>query len=505
MVVGDDDQCIYEWTGANPAYIRRRFQETFTHFPHAVYRLSRSFRFGPAIAQTAANFIARNTDREVKELVANEVGKPGVVELHTTGEGGMSKEPIHKIIELLNEGVSPKDMIVLVRNYIQSYELQAALFGHGIPFFVDGERPVVNSFAIRCLRWYLSLACGLFEPLSEETQNALTETINRPPRYVNRCSSVKPKPRRLRCRHERPRPAGWLREVSEGIQPKAFANVHRMLADLGQAWHATGANPHATASGYQAASALIDRIDFRSIFTEFQAEGRVEVNMQALCVFRDLLQRCDVALADVERFARTFDTTLGKPEEACIKITSIFKEKGREYEYVILPQVVEGQMPSHILNDNQATDRQFPERWPVRSSLIESERRLFYVAVTRAKKTTYIFTSKNGQRVSRFVHEAFVPETVAAVNAVHLVIKKGTATASERQALLNAARHGELRTGVLCILRDAMQAAPGCQPAVQSLLPEVLSVTPIPFRYPEAYPDEGGPQPPQRRDVGLPF
>jgi hypothetical protein len=259
-------------------------------------------------------------------------------------------------------------------------------------------------------------------------------------------------------------------------------------------------------SGHKAAAALIARVDFRGIFAEFQAEGRVDVNLQALGVFRDLLRGCETPLAGVERFARAFDPTRGKPPAECIKVTSIFKEKGREYDHVILPQVVEGQLPCHLLNENQATDTLHPERWPARSSLIESERRLFYVAVTRARKAAYVFTSGVGnQKVSRFIHEAFVPETVAAVSALHGIMRSGTATPADRQALRNAACRGEMKAGVLCVLRDAMQAAPACQQAVQSILPDVLSVASTPFRYPEAYPDQRAPRPTQRRDVGLPF
>src|SRR5262249_28306791 len=158
-------------------------------------------------------------------------------------------------------------------------------------------------------------------------------------------------------------------------------------------------------------------------------------------------------------------------------------------------------LPSHILNENQATDTLYPERWPARSSLIESERRLFYVALTRAKRAVYIFSSRVGnQQVSRFIHEAFVPETMAVVNTIHGVMKNGIGTLADRHALTSAARHGELKAGILCILRDAMQAAPACQLAVQLLLPQVLSVLSVPFRYPEAYPDQITSPPRQRRD-----
>ena len=61
MVVGDDDQTIYEWRGARPNYILNDFAQVFQNKPVLDYRLSRSFRFGPLIAQCASNVISWNT------------------------------------------------------------------------------------------------------------------------------------------------------------------------------------------------------------------------------------------------------------------------------------------------------------------------------------------------------------------------------------------------------------------------------------------------------------
>src|SRR5262249_6213484 len=127
-----------------------------------------------------------------------------------------------------------------------------------------------------------------------------------------------------------------LPAVSEGIQLNAFPNVRKLLEDLDQAWQAAGCDADTPDSGHKAAATLIERIDCRGVFTEFQAEGRVEVNLQALGVFRDLLGRCGIPLAGVEAFAKGFDPTRGRPRQECIKVSSIFKEKGREYDHVLL-------------------------------------------------------------------------------------------------------------------------------------------------------------------------
>jgi hypothetical protein len=265
-----------------------------------------------------------------------------------------------------------------------------------------------------------------------------------------------------------------LPALSDGIHTNAFPNVRKLLRDLEATWQEINGVTNSPESGCRAGYKLLELIDFKAIFTEFQADGRVDVNVQTLQEFCKLLQNCNVPLDGVEAFVQSFDSTRHKPLNECIKGTSIFKEKGREYNHVILPQVVEGQLPSYIANENLATDKQYPERWPARSSLIESERRLFYVAVTRAREGVYIYTSRNGnQRISRFIHESFIPQTVGAVDTVQGVMKRGTVTYEERQALLNAARHAELKAGLFNILRDAIQAVSSCWEAIQSLLPEI--------------------------------
>jgi DNA helicase-2/ATP-dependent DNA helicase PcrA len=75
MVVGDDDQTIYEWRAARPRYILEGFKNDFVNKPVVDYQLSHSFRFGPLVAQVAFNTIGFNQQREPKPLVAYDAHK----------------------------------------------------------------------------------------------------------------------------------------------------------------------------------------------------------------------------------------------------------------------------------------------------------------------------------------------------------------------------------------------------------------------------------------------
>jgi DNA helicase-2/ATP-dependent DNA helicase PcrA len=80
MVVGDDDQTIYEWRGARPDYILRDFRRVFNHRPNREYCLSRSFRFGTTLANAASSVIGNNSLR-VKKIVVAHSEKPGFIRI----------------------------------------------------------------------------------------------------------------------------------------------------------------------------------------------------------------------------------------------------------------------------------------------------------------------------------------------------------------------------------------------------------------------------------------
>lgn len=75
MVVGDDDQTIYEWRGARPTYILKDFAKDFSDKPVEIYSLSHAFRFGPQIAQAAYNVIIHSGQRKEKKLIAYDLKK----------------------------------------------------------------------------------------------------------------------------------------------------------------------------------------------------------------------------------------------------------------------------------------------------------------------------------------------------------------------------------------------------------------------------------------------
>ena len=111
-------------------------------------------------------------------------------------------------------------------------------------------------------------------------------------------------------------------------------------------------------------------------------------------------------LSLLDHIAR-LDTTQGKPIEEQVVFTTIFRTKGLEFDYVFLPETNEGVLPylKGASIDIYDTQKRFLED-PL-SDKLESERRLFYVAITRARKGVFIGT---GNHPSRFISEIQLEE-----------------------------------------------------------------------------------------------
>ena len=84
------------------------------------------------------------------------------------------------------------------------------------------------------------------------------------------------------------------------------------------------------------------------------------------------------------------DTTQGRPEKSWIKMTTIHRTKGLEFDYVFIPDCQEGFLPVLTDSDDPTYDKEQPKREPKAAEWIENERRLFYVGITRACKGLYI-------------------------------------------------------------------------------------------------------------------
>jgi len=415
MVVGDDDQTIYEWRGARPNYILQDFAAVFNNKSVLDYRLSRSFRFGPVIAQCAANVIACNTVRVEKPLVAFQAEKFGFIQIVQDGSD-TSKELADQVQQLVNlENVPPKEIVVLARMYAQMDSLEAEFLSRGIPYRVDGQEPFFKRKEIAALLDYIRLANNLQSPMDELAGKWLVNIANKPSRMlartlVDKLINV--------ARQRRLSPQSILEQAASdpsfGLSRWQTRPIFDLLDFLNELRSKLN-NPDAG----EVLSWMVDWLDYLAYFQKYYGSG--ETADEKACAVTHFIQHvASLKVTPLELLEQlvTLDTTQGKPEEELILFTTIFRTKGLEFDYVVIPQCDENLMPYLKGEQMDVYDTHNYARETTMSSALENERRLFYVGITRARKGVMIGAST---APSRFLEEISLSSTRSVMDMVQRI------------------------------------------------------------------------------------
>jgi DNA helicase-2/ATP-dependent DNA helicase PcrA len=468
MVVGDDDQTIYEWRAARPYYILEGFREDFSNKPVVDYTLSHSFRFGPLLAQVAYNTVTHNEKRNVKPLVAHDVQrKTGLTVIIDESEQATNvavsmADEISTLVR--SQRVSPADIVVLGRTFVQLEGLQAVFVEQMIPFRVLGMVPFFERDENRTLIDYVRLALTLEQPIgvlkpwrqsrsgmdAEEAAQARSpshyrhtnlhkgpygETVRAVLAVANTPSRRLPR-RVLASAVEKGGDAGFslwqvfdaLLDIRESpISEEGRENLREWMNLLVRVGERVQNEPDLKAG--ELLSWLVESLDYYEHFTSYYGKGSPSIErISAVRNFVNFAVRSGKAPRDFISYLSDLDTTFGLTANQIITMTTVHRTKGLEYDYVFIPTCVEGHMPVHIADEVAIYDKEgiVPDQ-PL-SPALESERRLFYVAITRTRKHLFIGTTdspRGGAQAqsssslpSRFIEEMEVDATKEMVGAL---------------------------------------------------------------------------------------
>ena len=434
MVVGDDDQTIYEWRGARSDYILGEFENTFTNKPHCTYKLTRSFRFGYCIAQSSYNVILHNARRLDKHVIAHNPVKGGDVTLITDTEekgGYANRRLVEEIIGLVVEQkVPPAAIRVLARTYAQLDSLQTELLHLKVPFKVLGRAPFLQSGESQALLNYVRIAASLAQPVTGEIRERFLTIANKPSRYLARHevdAMLGDGMARRQTLHE------LLHQTLHDYRKFTRGSARDHLEDLAEILYLIRQRMASPTEGKAGPLlAWIDRTTgFREHYEDYYGAGEASlIRIKGVTTFMEYAQRTELSWQDFIHHVDNTDTTQGHPEPKWIKMMTIHRAKGLEFDYVVIPDCQERFMPLAGNSDDLTYDTQDPQRTPQPAEWIESERRLFYVGTTRARKELFLgapaLQTRPGHRnrqqdtpqFSRFLEELELPETRALASAV---------------------------------------------------------------------------------------
>ena len=351
FVVGDDDQSIYAFRGARPDFL--------LHFP-TLYpaakkvTLNTNYRSTERIVNLAERVIGNNEVRFVKNMKG--IGEAGDKVTFFLAEDA-AKEAAHiaeKIGRLLDEGVPLTEIAVIYRTNLQGGAFARELYKRGIPYDLrDNSGNVYEHWAAKDLLAYLLLA------ENEESDSALRRILNKPKRYIGKdlLAEAEAMPYTLlRSFFVCPSLKGWQEE-----------NLENLRIDLNQIRKRTP---------YDALKYIRKVIGYDEYLEEFAAYRRTSA--QVLQEIADEIMETAKDCADVRSFREQLERLSLQMKEQSRKkgqkrngvaLMTMHGAKGLEFRAVFLPSLVEGIVPHEKGMDTVA-----------------EERRLFYVAMTRASE-----------------------------------------------------------------------------------------------------------------------
>ena len=351
FVVGDDDQSIYAFRGARPDFL--------LHFP-TLYpaakkvTLNTNYRSTERIVNLAERVIGNNEVRFVKNMKG--IGEAGDKVTFFLAEDA-AKEAAHiaeKIGRFLDEGVPLTEIAVIYRTNLQGGAFARELYKRGIPYDLrDNSGNVYEHWVAKDLLAYLLLA------ENEESDSALRRILNKPKRYIGKdlLAEAETMPYTLlRSFFVCPSLKGWQEE-----------NLENLRIDLNQIRKRTP---------YDAVKYIRKVIRYDEYLEEFAAYRRTSA--QVLQEIADEIMETAKDCADVRSFREQLERLSLQMKEQSRKkgqkrngvaLMTMHGAKGLEFRAVFLPSLVEGIVPHEKGMDTVA-----------------EERRLFYVAMTRASE-----------------------------------------------------------------------------------------------------------------------
>lgn len=365
-VVGDSDQSIYRWRGADVSNILSFERD----YPNAkVVKLEQNYRSTKMVLQAANGVISQNSERPEKVLwTENDEGVP--IRYFRAYDG--QEEARFLVDEMYRkkheDQLAYRDVAVLYRTNAQSRMVEEMCIKSGIPYHIFGGLKFYERKEIKDLLAYLRLIANPKDDIS------FMRIVNVPKRGIGEGTITRLNEHALNMSAsllEAAQDAGYLGLAARFVEPlEGFASLIRQLAAMQEFMNVT-----------ELTQEVLDRSGYRSMLIKegsIEAQTRLENVEELLSVTKDYDQRNEAGslLGFLTDVALVADADQEKGSQDGITLMTLHSAKGLEFPVVFLVGVEEGIFPH--------------SRVAVDVAEMEEERRLCYVGITRAMRELYI-------------------------------------------------------------------------------------------------------------------
>ncbi|MCG8612834.1 MAG: ATP-dependent helicase [Pseudomonadales bacterium] len=382
-VVGDPDQTIYEFRGAKPEYILNRFAKEFPNPKQLT--LSYTFRYGHRIALLANHLITHNKGRNNVLCRSHPMVSDSSISLHY----GADAEQILELVNTLSgqdpssgsdqSGRRLSDITILCRVWSQSITIELALLANRVPYQISAGKGALHSKEMNAVRCLLEFASGKFRDFPMAVRKKRFETLLRFPHCGLAEDRIQDLSQYL-ASHDR----NWSEHLRERLGPSGGLSLHPLQKrKLGSFADALQQLLLLAQRGNTAAQCLKHYANATELF-----EG-----VRSLALTKDIAEERVATITGI--FHYLFLLKLGTAEslehlqdlseranqntaDDRLLLTTMHRAKGLEWPVVIIPGLNDKFMP-YTVRENEIT-----------ATLLESERRLLYVAMTRAVEQLHL-------------------------------------------------------------------------------------------------------------------
>ena len=361
MVVGDDSQSIYSWRGANYENII----EFPKRYPKAqVYKIETNYRSTPEILQLANAAIAANTRQFAKELAASRGSGEKPVLAVCSAADEQAAFVAQRALELREEGIELNDMAVLYRSHFHALEMQLELTRRNIPFSITSGIRFFEQAHIKDVTSYLK---WLANPRDEQAFKRLALMLP----GVGGKTAMKL----------------WDQFLTAHTDTTPMAETLQRCAAVPKKAKVPWAQFSATVSQLESEPVAGDAGKMIELIVEAGYDAYVEANydkapqrlddIEQLGVFARQYETLETFLAELALLTNVeAEQNRAAEDDEKIRLSTIHQAKGLEFKVVFVVMLCDGMFPS-----NRSLDSLDGE---------EEERRLFYVAITRAQDELYL-------------------------------------------------------------------------------------------------------------------
>ncbi|ADC73192.1 UvrD/REP helicase (plasmid) [Thioalkalivibrio sp. K90mix] len=434
IMVGDDDQCIYEWRGAAPSNLRTFRDETEA----AIVRLERNYRSTPSIVSAAARHIACNQTRIEKSPYAEgrADGDPPDGQQHPDGVA-MANAIAQDIREAIDSGISPKRIAILYRVNKIARVLEPALIARGIPYHIAQGIDVFQTPEAQLLMGAVRLVQNPQDSMAATKLAQLVKGLGE--RSLNDMigySVIHDLPI-LECRQH------------VKLSKPAFAAAERlsqMIDGLAQ-WPPLYLAEWALDPEMGGFQDTLKELSKTADKPKTMYERRLTTIMSIEEAIQGRFGTSDQGKADAEysrseQWEIVQELALAAPDEEAeqdaVTVATVFRVKGLEYHTVHIAGMSDGLMPMRRSSDKPPM---FDEDEDEAAQNVEEERRLSYVAATRARERLVVHHADRihwGYDEDFFTPSGFADEMGLTWREVEPVGDAGAGVSGSREIVMEA-------------------------------------------------------------------